>query len=250
MIFGRCRSRETLYRQSGINLLFYSYCLMRLSLHLSENVGPVPYNHLETLTRVLRRWLDHDLPTRNGVGLYSFGWLHGARENQGHLVFEHGATWRISFYHKSDALRALAGTKNAPDVAFGMQVEKATLQPPPAFDDEHRFLTDLGPIITRRRTPDGRYHYLLWRDHATDDLMTASLRRKLARIGLPGNDLVARVAFDRTYRKAHSKLTTVHGVEHRGSICPVIIEGSREAHTLAWTTGVGDLNEYGFGALR
>jgi CRISPR-associated endoribonuclease Cas6 len=223
---------------------------MRLSLRLSNNSDPVPFNHLETLLQTLSRWLDFDLPSRNGVGLYSFGWLEGANKSNGELSFLEGATWRISFFNAADAHRALAGIAKDPHMAFGMQVESSSLQPPPDFHHSHRFLTDLGPIINRRQQRDGSFEYLIWRHKASDRLMTNSLRKRLERIGYPGADMVQRVSFDRSYRKAHTKLITFNGVDHRGSICPVHITGSEEALAFAWATGIGDLTDKGFGALR
>ena len=43
-------------------------------------------------------------------------------------------------------------------------------------------------------------------------------------------------------------LMDVKGIQHKGSICPVIIEGTPEALQFAWLVGVGELTGSGKGS--
>jgi CRISPR/Cas system endoribonuclease Cas6 (RAMP superfamily) len=52
------------------------------------------------------------------------------------------------------------------------------------------------------------------------------------------------------YPHARDKVATVKGTDHKGSICPVVVEGTPEAVQFAWTVGAGELTGSGFGALK
>jgi CRISPR-associated endoribonuclease Cas6 len=216
---------------------------------LTGNTDPVPFNHLHHLTGALHKWLG-DNRVHDGLSLYSFGWLGGAESENGHLAFPQGASWRVSFHETDLAKRCIDGIMQDPEVAFGMRVFEVKEQATPTFSGCYRFKTDRAPVIARQRRGDGSRAYLLWDDEAADPVLTRTLRHKLKAAGFKGDHLDTEVQFDRTYQGARTKLATIKGVGHKGSLCPVVVTGTPEAVRFAWTVGVGELTGSGFGALR
>jgi len=78
---------------------------MRISLKLSPNTKPVPFDHLHQLTGAIHKWLGYN-ELHDGLSLYSFGWLRNAVPRKNHLMFPYGATWQISF-HDTEATKVL-----------------------------------------------------------------------------------------------------------------------------------------------
>lgn len=222
---------------------------MRLNLRLTGNTEPVPFNHLHYLTGALHKWIG-DNRVHDGLSLYSFGWLGGAESENGHLAFPQGARWRVSFHDTELAKRCIDGIMQDPGVAFGMRVFEVKEQATPTFSGCYRFKTDRAPVIARRRRDDGSRAYLLWDDEAADAVLTRTLRHKLKAAGFEDDHLDTEVQFDRTYQGARTKLATIKGVGHKGSLCPVVVTGTPEAVRFAWTVGVGELTGSGFGALK
>jgi CRISPR-associated endoribonuclease Cas6 len=223
---------------------------MRLQLHLSPNTQPVPFDHLHRLTGALHKWLGPN-DQHDRQSLYSFGWLRGGENYQNELRFAQGAVWNISFLNENQARQLLRGILNAPEVMSGMKVTEVRPVEPPTFRAAHQFFTDGSSILARQKRADGSRAYLLWDDPAADDVLTTSLRRKLASAGLDEADIQhTQVRFSRDYDLARTRKMTIKGIQHRGSECPVIIEGSPDALYVAWLVGLGDLTGSGFGALR
>lgn len=222
---------------------------MRLQLQLTPNTQPVPFDHLHQLTGALHKWLGQN-DIHDGLSLYSFGWLRGGEQQKGRLIFSRGATWNISFYDDDKARQLLKGMLDKPQLGFGMDLLEIREVNPPAFQEQHYFMTDGSAIVVRQKRPDGSRAYLLWDDPATDEALTQSFRRKLTTAGFSGDDLAVNVSFDRTYQNARTRKIAIKGTHHRGSECPVIIEGTPDAQYFAWTAGLGELTGSGFGALR
>lgn len=224
---------------------------MRLNLRLTANDETVPYNHLHRLTGFLHRCIgENDL--HDGLSLYSFGWLQDGRgaKGGGGLTFPRGATWRVSFHDARHAKRLINGAMQDPEVFCGMRVFEIKEQEAPAFNGLHRFKTDGGPVIARTYREDGSRKYLLSGDEAAAEVMTRILRRKLEAAGYAEEHAESTtVQFDQLYPHARTRLTEVKGTKHKGSVCPVVVEGTPEAVQFAWTVGVGELTGSGFGAL-
>lgn len=222
---------------------------MRLQLQLTPNTQPVPYDHLHQLTGALHKWLGQN-DIHDGVSLYSFGWLRGGDSRNGALAFPKGAIWNISFFDDEKARCLLKGMLDKPVLGFGMELLEIREVAPPAFQEQHYFMTDGSAIVVRQKRLDGSREYILWDNPNADEILTQSFRRKLATAGFDGEDLSARVWFDRTYCAARTRKIAIKGTQHRGSECPVIIEGTPKAQYFAWTVGLGELTGSGFGALR
>ncbi|WP_181308511.1 CRISPR-associated endoribonuclease Cas6 [Rufibacter sp. XAAS-G3-1] len=220
---------------------------MRIQLKLSPNTQSVPFNHLYQLTHRLHYWLGPENALHDGLSLYSFGWLRGGTVKRGALAFPAGATWQISFYSEEATRKLLMGIINEPELFFGMRVYEVQELATPAFGEQYRFLAD-GPVIARQVRPDGTREYLLHDSPAADVALTATLRHKLEKAGLSAEGVS--VAFDRSFLTPRHKLMEIKGIQHKGSLCPVIVEGSPEAVQFAWLVGAGELTGSGFGGLR
>ena len=222
---------------------------MRLQLQLTPNTEPAPFNHLHQLTGTLHKWLGPN-DAHDGISLYSFGWLRGAESRNGSLQFPKGAQWNISFYDDDKARQLLAGMLDEPSVAYGMTISEIREIAPPTFRSEHYFTTDGSSIIIRQQRLDGSREYLLWDNPVSDQALTQSFQHKMSTAGFDGIDLNVRLRFDRSYLNARTRKITIKGTHHRGSECPVIVEGTPKAQYFAWTVGLGELTGSGFGALR
>lgn len=226
---------------------------MRLNLTLSPNTDPVPFDHLHRLTGTLHKWIGPDNDLHDGPSLYSVGWLKGGHGEEGALTFPEGARWRLSFWDAAAAKQVLDGILQGPSVFAGMRVTEAQQQTTPAFSGGYRFGVD-APVVARRRRDDGSREYLLYDDERADTALTRTLRGKMRAVGLDVDPSPVKVRFDRGYDGARTKLATIKKsgieVDHKGSECPVIVEGPPEAARFAWNVGVGELTGSGFGALR
>lgn len=227
--------------------------LMRLNLTLSPNAERVPFNHLHKLTGALHEWLGAENDLHDGPSLYSIGWLNGGQKEGGALAFPEGARWRLSFWEAEAAKQVLDGILQDPSVFAGMRVTEAQQQTTPAFSGGYRFDVD-APVVARRRREDGSREYLTYDDERADKALTRTLRAKMRTAELDVDPSAVKVRFDRGYDGARTKLATIekggHEVHHKGSQCPVIVEGPSEASRFAWNVGVGELTGSGFGALK
>jgi CRISPR-associated endoribonuclease Cas6 len=221
---------------------------MRLQLHLTPNTQPVPFNHLHQLTGALHKWLGPN-DIHDGLSLYSFGWLKEALIQKGGLAFPKGSRWNVSFYNVDTAKRAVQGLMDFPDVAFGMRVAEVRLLPVPDFGSQYNFRTDGSAIIARREREDKSREYLFWDNPLADSALTAVMQRKLIAAGFNGRDLEISIRFDRRYPKARTRKITIKNIEHKGSECPVVVEGTPEAVRFAWLVGIGELTGSGFGGV-
>ena len=221
---------------------------MRLRLHLTPSTEPVPFSHQHRLMGVLHRWLGPDNAYHDGTSFYGFGMLRGGQRAGNGLVFPSGATWDVGFFDRSGTVDVVAGLLDDPGVIGGMRIQRVEPMPEPAFKFPHYF-KGASPVVVRRREESGERHYLLYDDLRSDDALTDSFRRRLLAAGFIEPDLDAIIRFDRAYKGARTKLVTVRGVNHRGSVCPVWIYATPAALTFAWRVGVGDLTGSGFGML-
>ncbi|AUD06726.1 CRISPR-associated endoribonuclease Cas6 [Spirosoma pollinicola] len=221
---------------------------MRLQLNLTSNTQPVPFTYLYNLVGSLHKWIGENNLLHDGMSLYSFGRLTGAEKIGKHLYFPNGSTLSISFQNSDHAWAMAKGILKDDSLAFGMRVIEANEMPIPSFENRVRLATD-GEIVVRTKRPDGSRQYLLWSDEAANEKMTQLMRKKLQAAGYNESHQTINIRFDRDYPKARTRLMDVKGIKHRGSICPVIIEGTPEAIEFAWLVGVGELTGSGFGAL-
>lgn len=224
---------------------------MRIQLKLSPNTQPLPFNHLYQLTQQLHQWLGVENTLHDGLSLYSFGWLRGGERIGDGLWFPQGASWNISFYDSEQGIKLAKGILANRSAIFGMEVDKALEMPFPAFQDKEIFKVD-GAVIARKIRDDKTREYLLFDNPETDTILTRILRKKMAAAGFSPEEAEATVVkFNREGAgKPRVRKLTIKGIDHKGSSCPVIVEGTTASTRFAWLVGVGELTGSGFGALQ
>lgn len=226
---------------------------MRIQLVLSPNIYPVPFSYLQDLRFALHSWLGPN-DIHDDLSLYSIGWLKGGEKAGRSLNFPQGATWNLSFCDSDLGWELAKGILKNKKLAYGMTVEKALEVPTPRFESSMRFAVD-GAVLVRDKRADGSRECILWNDIRSDILLTNKLIQKMEKAGLDPKHRVVKVRFDRSYTKAREKVVTAKrmaegkDIQHKGSVCPVIVEGTPEAIEFAWFVGLGDLTGSGFGAL-
>lgn len=134
---------------------------------------------------------------------------------------------------------------------FGMEVDKALEMPYPAFNEKQLFRVD-GAVIARKTRDDRTKQYLFSHDSEADEVLTRVLRKKMLTAGFSDEEASATlVKFVRTNGgKTSTRKLTIKGIDHKGSVCPVIVEGTLASTRFAWLVGVGELTGSGFGALQ
>ncbi len=222
---------------------------MKLALTLTPPVATLPYSYQSALTGCLHKWFGEDNPYHEGVSLYGGSFLKGGTRAARGLAFPRGATWTLGFLEHAMTRDILEGILLEPEVAFGMKVDGVRLLPEPDFGTAAWFRVN-GCILLRRKRPDGSQEHLLYDHPEADEALTRSLQYKLRHAGYEGRHLEAQARFNRRYERARSRKFTVHGIEYRGSECPVHIAGTPEALAFAWTVGIGQLTGCCFGALE
>lgn len=224
---------------------------MRLNLYLTAS-QTVPFDHLTTLKGAFHRWLGHDDHLHDGLSLYSLSWLRGGRAGRGGLWYRDGAHWSISA-HDPQLIHALVGgVIREPDLGLGLTVRDARLIQPPQFTDGEQWFRVLSPVFVKYLAPEAKLgdaaDHLLYDNPRADELLTATLQRKLRQAGLSYAGVSVR--FDRAYAGAKTKLFRYKQVQCRASQCPVIVTGTAEQIRFAWCVGVGDSTGLGCGALE
>ena len=223
---------------------------MRIQLQLTPNTEPVPFNHLHELTRQLHRWIGPENPLHDGLSLYSFGWLRGGERIGSNLWFPSGASWNVSFHDSQQGIQLAKGILADRNAFFGMEVEKAIEMPNPDFPERQLFLTD-GAVIARKLRDDRTREYLFYDNPESDKVLTRVLRNKMLAAGFSAQESEGTsVRFFREKGKAKIKKLSIKGIEHKGSSCPVVVEGPPSGVRFAWLVGVGELTGSGFGALQ
>ena len=218
---------------------------MRIHLTLTPNTEIVPYNYQGHLVERLHKWLG-DTNVHDDLSLYSLSWLWGNNQkSKNGLDFRSGATWFISAFDDVLIKQLIDGIMNNPTLAFGMSVKELTMQMTPKFQEKAHFRV-ASPVFIKRNLENNQQFYF-YSDAEANDLMTKTLQSKLKKAKLSTD---VSVRFDTAYQNPHIKATNYKGHLKKGSVCPVIVEGSAEAVGFAWNVGIGSGTGIGFGALR
>ncbi len=217
---------------------------MRIYLHLSPNQQRVPFNYQQRLVGIFHACLGRN-EYHDQISLYSLSWLSRGHWKKEGLDFPNGATFYISAPRLallSDLLSALV--KGQP-IAWGMKVEKISLQETPDFGKRKTFLAQ-SPILIKRKI-GAQQQYYFPSDPAANALMTETLQEKLQAAGLSTD---VSVAFDQDYPQWKIRMTQYKGTKIKATLCPVWVAGDARAVAFAWEVGVGNSTGIGFGALK
>lgn len=219
---------------------------MRIYLQLSPNKERIPFNYQRSLVGAFHRWLGEN-ELHDDISLYSLSWLsHGKASKQG-LNFPNGCQFFISSPLPDLHQKAIQGIFNGQHIRWGMEVQEIRMFPTPKFGSKKRFIAQ-SPILIKHKT-DGDKHAQFYypHDNLSNELLTQILKHKLERMNLP-TDVSMR--FDSTYSNPQIKKIRYQGIDIKGTLCPVIVEGDPRAVQFAWEVGAGHSTGIGFGALK
>lgn len=230
---------------------------MRLHFTLSPNMEPVPFAYQHWLTGVFHKWLeDNDL--HDAISLYSLSWLDGSRRVRDKLQFTNGARWFVSFFEDEYVERLVSGALNDPEMFCGMHVTRIEQQTTPDFGEKYRFKV-ASPVFVKGKQPaNGKPpHHYLFNESESDELMTATLVHKMDKANdkaqktiFTAEDKRVKVLFDRDFEHPKPKLVRIKTTDHKTSICPVIVEGTKKSIQFAWNVGIGNSTGSCFGSLK
>ncbi|MBL0025292.1 MAG: CRISPR-associated endoribonuclease Cas6 [Saprospiraceae bacterium] len=192
----------------------------------------------------MHKWLGINEIHDPNVTLF-FSWLKGGRKVDEHLDFSHGASFFISFYETTKLKDIIKGIQAEPDLFYGMSIYDITIQEVPIFETKQRFMAE-SPIFLKY-SKDKKSTYYYFTDAQSDDILTNNAKHKLRKAGLSDNGLT--VYFEKNYPSAYTKGTTFKGIFTKGSVCPIIVEGSSEQIAFIWDVGIGNSTGIGFGSL-
>lgn len=219
---------------------------MRIHIRTTPNTEPVPFEYQKSLVGAFHKWLGKN-EVHDGLSLYSLSWLRGGKMRNGALAFPEGASWFISSPETQLIKKIVDGLFIDPTIAYGMVVQGMTIEETPDFGREQHFKL-ASPVLIKRQE-DGNEHetHYTYSQNEADKLMTETLKSKLAQAGQGDKDI--EIGFDRSYRRAKTKMVYYRGIGNKANMCPVILKGDPEAIAFAWDVGVGNSTGIGFGAL-
>lgn len=216
---------------------------MRIYLKLTSNTENVPFNYQGHLVQKFHEWLGKN-EIHDGLSLYSLSWLNRGKRVKNGLDFPNGTDWFISSYDVDLIKKTVLGIQKNPEVAFGMFVKELSISHAPNFSSNERFSVASPVFIKRNIGEEQKYFY--FKDKEANQFLTETLQNKLKKANLDTN---VQVRFDENYHNPKIKGTFYKKHKKKGSVCPVILEGSPEAIAFAWNVGIGNGTGIGFGAL-
>lgn len=230
---------------------------MRLHFTLSPNTEPVSFDYQHRMTGVFHKWLkQNDLHDK--ISLYSLSWLDGGKRVRNRLEFGRGAKWFVSFFEDRYAERLVRGALQDPEMFCGMRVERIEQQTAPDFGTKYRFKVASSVFIKGKQQANGKPpHHYLHNEPESDELMTKTLIHKMEVANREADqeiftetDRQVKISFDREFQKPKIKLVRIKEIDHKTSICPIIIEGTTKALQFAWNVGIGNGTGSCFGSLK
>ncbi len=219
---------------------------MRIILKLSKNTEPIPFEYQSKLTGCIHKWIGKDNEEHGNLSFYSFSWLKGTEKKGNSLTISREGEWRISAYN-NDLIKQIISSIGKDNLLFsGIRVKEIIIQQTPEFEGEQYF--NLGsPILIKLREGD-RQKFYYFSDKESDELLTLSLKNKLAKCGLDSKGV--KVWYDKNYLNPKTKPSKYKGITNIGSMCPVHISGTPEQISFAWNVGLGNSTGIGFGFLQ
>ena len=219
---------------------------MRVHIQLSKNKEIVPFNYQELQVSKLHYWLGKN-KVHDALSLYSFSWLKNGKAlgNKG-LDFKTGSQYFISSLDDGLIKQIIKGIQTDNYFGYGMEITSLTLEKEPDFNNENTFQV-ASPVFIKRQI-DGKTKFYYPTDSEANTLLTETLINKLEKAKL--NSKGVNVRFDESYLNINIKGTLYKGVHNKGTICPVIVEGTSEQIAFAWNVGIGNSTGIGFGSLK
>lgn len=219
---------------------------MRIHLKLTANNKVVPFNCQPQLVGALHKWIGKNNTSHDKRSLYSLSWLKGGKVLKNGLDFKKGASMFISSPDINLIKTIIKGIQIDSSINYGLEVKELVIQETPTFSNRAYFYLE-NPIFIKYRKGNNTIHYT-YREDASNEIMTNTLKNKLKQAGI--NDVDVAVRFDKEYGKAKVKKIDYRNIENKVSQCPIIIEGNEEAIAFAWNVGIGNSTGIGFGSLK
>ena len=218
---------------------------MRLHIKISSGNKLVPFNYQPALAGAIHKWIGKN-ELHDKTSMYSFSWLKGGRKNSDGLIFENETSFEFSAHDNGLIKSVVKGIQIDPVINYGLEVSEIVIQETPKFSNRESFFV-ASPVLVKRTEQEREIHFS-YDQLETDKLLTETMKTKLKRARLDDENI--KLAFDRSYYGAKTKLVYYKNIGNRANICPVIIEGTPEQIAFAWNVGVGNSTGIGFGSLK
>jgi CRISPR-associated endoribonuclease Cas6 len=217
---------------------------MRIIIKTTKNNEVIPFNYQPLLVGCIHKWLGNNNAQHGSTPLHSFSWIKGTTKVKGGLSISSTGSLFISAHSEQTIKKIIEGIQHTPDMFCGMVVRELIIKNTPNFNLKERF--ELGSPIYLKNREDGQF--VFFDNTLSNEMLTKSLERKLELAGLDAANV--KVYFDKEYQNPKVKGINYKGIINKGSICPVIVEGTQEQISFAWNVGLGNCTGIGFGSLK
>jgi CRISPR-associated endoribonuclease Cas6 len=194
----------------------------------------------------MHKWMGPNNAEHGQQSLYSFSWLQHTQANRAGLQLTKDAYVFVSAYDEALIKRIMKGILTAPEVFCGAVVKDIEVTNEPDFSTEERLFLG-SPILLRQREGDKTRH-ITFRDEVFEHLLTLNLKAKLRAARL--SDEAISLQLDKEYAHPQTKLVDYKGIKNKTTLAPVIIKGTPEQISFAWTVGLGQSTGIGFGSIK
>lgn len=216
---------------------------MRIQL-IFTGLDIIPYNYQYQIMGTIMGWLGNGNNIHSKTSLYSFGRLDSYFEatKEGLICKSKFATLNISAYSESLINKLIEGVTKNPAAFMGAPVVEIN---PIAFEerDSYLFFAE-NPILLK----NAENQHVLFYEETSEKLLFNSLERKIKMAGLESEKFSLQFS-NRHSKNAKTKLIEIKGVKMRGSLCPIIFQGSNKIAKFLWEVGAGNNTGMGFGSL-
>lgn len=223
---------------------------MRIALSIQVDNTFVPFAHQHLLVGTLHKWLgENELHGQSSA--FCFSRLHGGEPDleQHGLRFSDRADMFISANEPAWIKRILAGIRQSPEMFQGLCVREIVLMEEPNLSNREIFYPASPILLKHWRGDNNRSHeHIVYTHEEANTLLTLSLHKKLAAVGL--SDETARATFAPEEGRAKVMLVDYRGIKNRVSWCPIRLTGTDATKLFVWNAGIGQSTGIGFGAIK
>lgn len=217
---------------------------MRIHLSISAPKNPLPFDHQHLLVGSIHKWLGWN-DEHGKLSLYSFSRLEGGKVTKAGLLFENGITFFFSSHYPELIKKIISGIQTERTMFNDLEVSEIVMQEDPDLSGKEVFFPG-SPVFIKRRIGE-KIDHILFDNPMAGDYLKETLLTKMEHSGLKDDTL--EIYFDKTYRKAGTKMVTYNGIQNKANWCPMIINAKPETKLFAWNVGLGNSTGIGFGAI-
>lgn len=216
---------------------------MRIELKTSPLKGHLERDHYEMIKHSISRWLGPE--ARYGqASNFSFSLIRNGKVSgtHGKLEFPYGGNLFFSSYEKAPIKTLMYNLQQ--DNRFvdkRLEVTDIRFLSEPNFRGDRSNFLCYTPILIKAE------RMLSYDNPESDQVLTRSCRARLAKVGLPYEDL--EVKFDRHYPRPKVFWVRYRKVNNLVNVCPITIKGYPEARRYLYHAGMGHSTGIGFGFI-